>query len=49
MLHEHKIIIHVDGVYLNVIKIKPPLVINREDCAHLVHALDQVLSSKAEA
>ena len=44
MLHEHKIISHVDGMELNVIKIKPPLVFSKEDCTHFVQSLDSILS-----
>lgn len=44
MLHEHKIIIHVDGIEANVIKIKPPLVISKADCTHLLQALDSCLA-----
>lgn len=47
MLKEHRIIIQVDGVKLNVIKIKPPLVITKEDCTHFVQALDSILTSCA--
>lgn len=45
ILDEHKIIVHVDGVTYNVIKIKPPLVVTKEDCIQFVEALDSVLSS----
>ena len=45
MLHEHKIIVHVDGVYANVFKIKPPLVVTKDDCTHILQALDSVLAS----
>ena len=45
MLNEHKVIIHVDGVDYNVIKLKPPLVVTKEDCTHIVQALDSVLSA----
>ena len=44
MLHEHKIIMNVDGMELNVIKIKPPLVFSKEDCTHFVQSLDSILS-----
>lgn len=45
MLYEHKIIVHMDGIDANVMKIKPPLVITKEDCTQLVQALDSILSN----
>jgi 4-aminobutyrate aminotransferase-like enzyme len=45
LLYEHKIIVNVDGMELNVIKIKPPLVFTKEDCIHFMESLDIVLSN----
>ena len=45
MLCDHKVIIHVDGVKASVIKIKPPLVLTKEDCTYLLQALDSCFST----
>lgn len=39
------ILLSVDGCYQNVIKIKPPMVITKQDCDKLVDVLDNVLSA----
>ena len=44
MLLDHKIIVLADGIYGNVLKIKPPMVLTREDCDHFVQAVDSVLT-----
>lgn len=44
MLVDHKIIILADGVHGNVIKYKPPMVVTKEDCDHIVQAMDSVLT-----
>lgn len=44
MLLDHKIIVLADGVHGNVIKYKPPLVIAKKDCDHIIRAMDIVLS-----
>ena len=43
MLIDHQIIALADGMYDNVIKIKPPMVVTMEDCKSIVKALDEVL------
>lgn len=45
MLHDHRIIVHVDGIKPNVLKIKPPLVVSKDDCTHILQALDSTLAS----
>ena len=49
LLQEHKIIAHMDGIKPNVLKIKPPLVVTREDCTHIIQALDSTLTSIEQA
>ena len=44
MLLDHKIIVLADGIHGNVIKIKPPMVIAKKDCDHIIRATDSVLS-----
>ncbi len=41
---QNNVIAFVDGVFGNTFKIKPPLVFTKEDCKHLIKALDSVLS-----
>ena len=43
MLIDHHIIFLADGMYNNVIKIKPPMVVTRDDCRDIVRGLDEVL------
>lgn len=44
MLLDHKIIVLADGIHGNVIKYKPPMVIARRDCDHIIRAMDTVLT-----
>ncbi len=43
LLIDHQIIAHADNIYNNVINIKPPMVVSREDCESVAEALEQVL------
>ena len=43
MLVKHQIIAYVDGIHGNVFKIKPPLIVTREDCVRILGALDSIL------
>ncbi len=43
-LREQRILVGTDGPFENVIKIKPPLVVKREDIDRFVHELDLILS-----
>jgi len=42
-LKVHHILIGTDGIYDNVLKIRPPLVINKRDCELFLFRLDAVL------
>ena len=44
MLLDHKIIVLADGIHGNVIKLKPPMVVTKEDCDGIVQAVDSVLT-----
>ena len=44
MLEDHKIILNIDGLDLNIIKIKPPMVMTKEDCTFFLQALDSCLA-----
>ena len=44
MLLDHKIIVLADGIHGNVIKLKPPMVVTKEDCDGIVQAMDSVLT-----
>lgn len=44
MLLDHKIIVLADGIHGNVIKYKPPMVVTKEDCDHIIQAMDAVLT-----
>lgn len=39
-------LLSTDGPLHNVLKIKPPMVISRQNCVDLVQALDEVLSEE---
>ena len=43
-MREHRILIGTDGPFDNVLKIRPPLTIDRDDCEMLLKRLDQVLA-----
>ncbi|XP_064404566.1 ethanolamine-phosphate phospho-lyase-like [Halichondria panicea] len=43
LLIDHQIIAHADSRYNNVINIKPPMVVSREDCQSIAEALNHVL------
>ncbi|MCG8458920.1 MAG: aminotransferase class III-fold pyridoxal phosphate-dependent enzyme [Holophagales bacterium] len=42
-MRDHRILISTDGPWHNVLKIKPPLVFDREDADHLITTLDRIL------
>ena len=42
-MREHHILIGTDGPFDNVLKIRPPLTIDGDDCEMLLNRLDQVL------
>lgn len=44
MLLNHKIICLADGIHGNVIKYKPPMVLTKEDCDHIIRSTDSVLA-----
>ena len=44
MLLDHRIVVNADGIYGNVLKIKPPIVLTREDCDQFIQAVDSVLT-----
>lgn len=44
LLQDHNVISQADGVHSNVIKIKPPMTFNKEDCSCFLKALDLVLT-----
>jgi 4-aminobutyrate aminotransferase-like enzyme len=44
VMKERGVLLSVDGPLHNVIKIKPPMVIAKEDCDFLAWNLDEVLS-----
>ena len=44
MLLDHQIIVLADGIHGNVIKLKPPLCISKQDCSHIVQAVHEVLT-----
>ena len=44
MLLDHKIIVLADGIHGNIIKLKPPMVVTKEDCDAIVQAMDSVLT-----
>jgi 4-aminobutyrate aminotransferase-like enzyme len=46
-MKRRRILLSTDGELHNVIKIKPPLVIGREDCDRFLAALDEALSEIA--
>ncbi|MGB2068017.1 MAG: aminotransferase class III-fold pyridoxal phosphate-dependent enzyme, partial [Candidatus Puniceispirillaceae bacterium] len=43
-MREHRILIGTDGPFDNVLKIRPPLTIDGDDCEMLLNRLDQVLA-----
>ena len=45
MASEHKILILVDGVDYNVIKVKPPMCFTKENADYFLKSFDEVLSS----
>ncbi len=44
-MKERGFLLSTDGPLYNVLKIKPPLVFNKENAADMVHHLDEVLSN----
>ena len=40
----HKVLILIDGIHYNVIKIKPPLCFDKENADYLVESLDATLT-----
>ena len=42
-MRDHGVLISTDGPFHNVLKIKPPLVFNRENAGYLLHCLGKVL------
>lgn len=44
MLLDHKIIVLADGIHGNVIKLKPPMVVTKEDCDGIIQAMDSMLT-----
>jgi 4-aminobutyrate aminotransferase-like enzyme len=44
MLLDHKMIVLADGIHGNVIKLKPPMVVTKEDCDSIIQAVDSVLT-----
>ena len=47
MLLDHKIIVLADGIHGNVIKLKPPMVVTKEDCDGIIQAMDSMLTKLA--
>ncbi len=47
-LREQHILVSTDGPYENVIKIKPPLAFNKDNCDELVRTIDTILSENAD-
>ncbi len=47
-LREHYILVSTDGPYENVIKIKPPLSFNQQNCDELVSKIDTILSENVD-
>ncbi len=45
-MKDQGILLSVDGPLHNVLKIKPPIVFNKENAEHLVSTLDEILSDK---
>lgn len=48
MLLDHRIIMLVDGMHRNVIKIKPPLTISKKDCSAILQGMDAILTKLME-